>query len=696
MGRAASRGSPYPLGANICPGGANFAVFSDHADAVELCLFDSPVEVAPTEVLPLPCQTDGVFHGQFAGIEAGQIYGYRAHGPWAPEEGHRFDPCKILLDPYVRAIARRPKWGAEVYSFKADHYPDSKELHQPPSNLDSADCSPLGIVVDTPPPVSSASRPATCWRDTLIYELHVRGFTKLHPEVDPSLRGTYAGLASEPVLDYLRGLGVSAVELLPVQHFIDDHRLIDLGLANYWGYQPLGYFAPEPRYAATSGAAVPQEFRDMVRKFHQAGIEVILDVVFNHTAEMGHDGPTLSFRGIDNSSYYRLDSADKRRYVNFTGCGNTLNTQHPAVVRLVLDSLRYWVEAIGVDGFRFDLATTIGRTEDGFDRCAPLLTAIGQDPILQSVKLIAEPWDVNSRDSMQLGNFPAHWGEWNRHFRDDARRFWRGDARMAPALASRIAGSSDIFGPRRRRPQSSINFVTSHDGFTLADLVAYTRKRNIANAESNRDGELNNHSWNCGIDGPTQDSKILALRQRQQRNLLATLLLSQGVPMLVAGDEFGRTQGGNNNAYCQDNPISWVDWTQAKGNSLLDFVRRLAQIRRGEPALRREQFFQGLAGAGGGFKDVAWLLPNGAEIAVEDWRDDSLQCFGALISVGNGGVLLLLFNSSAQQLAFCLPELAGWRVEFDTAEDRCAGIALDGREYELADRSFALLRADGG
>ena len=695
MGRAVSRGIPYPLGARLRADGVNFALYSEHADAVELCLFDSPSERAPAEVLRLPSNTGGVFHGHVAGITAGQIYGYRVRGPWAPEAGHRFDPHKILLDPYARAIARRPRWGPAAYSYRAASYPDPEALCQARSSLDGGDCSPLGIVVETLPPVSTASRPHTSWRDTLIYELHVRGFTRLHPEVDPRLRGTYAGLVAEPVLEHFRGLGVSAVELLPVHHFVDDHRLAKLGLTNYWGYQPLGYFAPEPRYAATSGAAVAREFREMVQRFHQAGIEVILDVVYNHTAEIGHDGPTLSFRGIDNANYYRLDPADKRRYVNFSGCGNTLNTQHPAVVRLVMDSLRYWVETMGVDGFRFDLATTIGRTESGFDRRAPLLTAIGQDPVLQTVKLIAEPWDVASHDSVQVGNFPSHWAEWNRHFRDDSRRFWRGDAHMAPDLASRLAGSSDIFGSRRRRPQSSINLVTSHDGFTLADLVTYTEKRNADNGEGNRDGESNNHSWNCGIEGPTQDRKVLAVRERQQRNLLATLLLSQGVPMLVAGDEFGRTQRGNNNAYCQDNQTSWVDWTLAEGNSLLDFARRLAQIRKGEPAFRREQFFEGSWDPEVGLKDVAWLHPNGAEIAVADWREGSLQCFGALVSTA-GGAVLLLFNASKRRCSFCLPEMAGWHVEVNTADARCAGDELDGQEYELADSSFVLLRAAGG
>ena len=696
MGRAASRGTPHPLGASLCPDGANFALFSDHAEAVELCLFDSPGQQRPAEVLPLTSRTGGIFHSRFAGIGEGQIYGYRVRGPWDPAAGHRFDPCKVLLDPYARAIARPPKWASEVYSYRADAYPDPDVLDQAESGLDSGGCSPLGIVTDTDPPPGAASRPGTSWRDTLIYELHVRGFTKLHPEVDPGLRGTYAGLASKPVLEHLRGLGVSAVELLPVQHFVDDHRLAKLGLANYWGYQPLGYFAPEPRYAAATGAAVAREFRAMVQRFHQAGIEVILDVVYNHTAEQGHDGPTLSFRGIDNASYYRLQAGDRRRYVDCSGCGNTLNTQHPAVVRLVMDSLRYWVEAMGVDGFRFDLATAIGRTERGFDRRAPLLAAIGQDPVLRSVKLIAEPWDVSSHDSVQLGNFPSDWAEWNLRFRDETRRFWRGDPHMAPRLASRLAGSSDVFGLRRRSPQSSVNFVTCHDGFTLADLVTYTRKRNSANGEGNRDGERNNHSWNCGAEGPTQNRQVLAVRQRQRRNLLATLLLSQGVPMLAAGDEFGRTQRGNNNAYCQDNQISWIDWKCAQGSSLLEFARRLAQIRRSEPALRRERFFAGLMDPETGLRDVAWLHPSGDEIAEGDWNHDRLRCFGALIAAGGGAALLLLFNPSQSRCTFCLPEISGWQVELDTARDGCPPRALVSRAYQVADRSLALLRADGG
>ncbi len=696
MGRAESRGTPHPLGASLFPDGANFALFSEHSEAVELCLFDSPRQRRPTEVLPLASRTGRVFHARFAGIRAGQIYGYRVHGPWDPGAGHRFDPCKVLLDPCARAIARPPKWGPEVYSYRSDAYPNPAALDQAGSNLDSGDCSPLGIVVDTAPPLSAAIRLGTSWRDTLIYELHVRGFTRLHPDVDPGLRGTYAGLASEPVLEHLRSLGVSAVELLPVQHFVDDHRLARLGLTNYWGYQPLGYFAPEPRYAAATGAAVSQEFRDMVGRFHQAGIEVILDVVYNHTAEQGHDGPTLSFRGIDNASYYRLEPRDRRRYVDYTGCGNTLNTQHPAVVRLVMDSLRYWVEAMGVDGFRFDLATVIGRTERGFDRRAPLLAAISQDPVLRSVKLIAEPWDVNSHDSMQLGNYPSDWAEWNLRFRDETRRFWRGDAHMVPPFATRVAGSSDVFGLRRRSPQSSVNFVASHDGFTLADLVTYTHKHNSANGESNRDGEQNSHSWNCGAEGPTQARQVLAVRERQQRNLLATLLLSQGVPMLAAGDEFGRTQRGNNNAYCQDNQISWVDWAQAEGSSLLEFARRLVQIRRNEPALRRERFFEGLVDPETGLKDVAWLHPSGEEIAAGDWNHDNLQCFGALVAAGGGAALLLLFNGSERRCIFCLPEISGWKVELDTAQESCAPTELDGREYQLTDRSFALLRTEGG
>ena len=688
------QGGPYALGATPGKDGTHFALYSQHAESVSLCLFDSPASGDPSETIALGGGTNGVFRAFVAGVGPGQVYGYRVSGPWDPRNGHRFDSSKTLLDPYARAIARRVRWGPEMYSYRAATYPDPSALESPPNGASSAASCPLGIVTDSPPRVPAGDRPGTAWRDTVIYELHVRGFTKLHPDVPPEERGTYAGLAAEPVLDYLQRLGVTAVELLPVQHHLDDHRLEREGLTNYWGYQPLAYFAPEPTYAQAPGAGAVDEFRDMVGRFHERGIEVILDVVFNHTGESGHDGPTLSFRGIDNASYYRLDPRDRRRYLNFSGCGNSLNTDHPAVVRMVTDCLRYWVEAMGVDGFRFDLATSLGRGEHRYSRRAALLSAIRQDPVLQGIKFVAEPWDVNGPDSDQLGHFPAGWAEWNRCFRDDARKYWRGDRGMVPLLATRLAGSSDIFGYRRRSPQAGVNLVTSHDGFTLMDLVSYAHRRNDANLEGGFDGERASHSWNCGAEGPSADPKIRELRARQRRNLLVTLLLSQGVPMLVAGDEFGRTQRGNNNPYCQDNETSWVDWTLERDNPLVEFVRRLVQLRASDDAFRRTAFLDGRPEPDTERKDVTWLRPDGAEISEADWRDPGLECFGAMIASARRHRNLLLFNGSYRSWMFRLPP-ANWAAVFDTRKPAFAKrAAAAGGTYRVLDRTCALLRAD--
>lgn len=670
-------------------------MFSEHAEAVEVCLFDSAEDALPSAAVELPGRTGGIFHGHVEGVTAGQHYGYRVTGPWNPPHGHRFDPCKVLLDPYARAVARWPSWGPPVYSYLAASYPDPSALNQARSLTDSGACSPLGIVIDSPATSRNANRPRTPWCDSVIYELHVRGFTQLHPQVPPEQRGTYAGLASQPVLDYLVGLGVTAVELLPVQHHVDDHWLEKKGLTNYWGYQPLAYFAPEPSYSSAPGAGAVDEFREMVRRFHQCGIEVILDVVFNHTGEGGHPGPTLSFRGIDNSSYYRLDPRDKRKYVNYTGCGNTLNTYHPAVIRLVLDSLRYWVEEMGVDGFRFDLAVSLGRVRERFDRFAPLLTAIGQDPVLRVVKLIAEPWDLGSPDGDQLGNFPDGWAEWNRAFRTDTRRFWRGDAGLTPWLATRVAGSSDIFGHRCRSPQASVNFVTSHDGFTLSDLVTYIRKRNLENGEGGADGEHENHSWNCGAEGSTDDPAVLALRDRQRRNLMATLLLSQGVPMIVAGDEFGRTQRGNSNAYCQDNETSWIDWTLSEKDPMLAFTRALIRLRVSVPVFRRTSFFDGIADPSTGLKDVVWLRTDGSEMSLSDWSDKSLRWMGMMLASTYQPAWLILFNGSAHEKRFTLPKW-DWTVQFDTKSARFGRAEAAGESYRVSGHSLALLRAAPG
>ena len=690
MSRDVSRGSPYPLGATVEAAGTNFSLFSEHAESVSLCLFDSAQDPAPSETIPLQWQTAGAFHAFVPGIRHGQVYGYRVAGPWDPARGHRFDSRKVLLDPYARAIAREARWDPSLYAYRASEYPDSSAVEQFLNALDSARCAPLGVVVGPAAGADVPERPRTAWRDSVIYELHVRGFTKLHPDLSPVERGTYKGLGSEPVLEYLKSLGVTAVELLPVQHSVTEHRLRRLGLVNYWGYQPLAYFAPEPSYAVAGGLGAVDEFREMVRNIHSAGIEVILDVVFNHTGELGHEGPMLSFRGIDNATYYRLDPPDRRRYLNYTGCGNTFNTHHPAVLRLVLDSLRYWVETMGVDGFRFDLAATLGRTSESFDRWAPLFAAIRQAPALQGIKLIAEPWDLKPEDGDQLGNFPRGWSEWNRCFRDDVRRYWMGHDSRASALATRLAGSSDVFRHRRRRPQASINFITSHDGFTLADLVTYERKRNDANGESGRDGEGSNHNWNCGAEGPSSDPEILALRERVRRNLLATLFLSQGVPMLVAGDEFGRTQAGNNNAYCQDNATSWVDWTLAKESSLVEFVRELARIRASEAAFRRESFFEGALDPETGRKDIAWIRPDGSDALASEWSSGGLECFGAEIAGSRGRRYLVLCNPTAEHCGFQLPAVE-WRVLIDTSIPDSAGDTLPSTSYEVGTRRLVLL-----
>ncbi len=692
MPREVRPGEPYPLGATPRDGGVNFALFSQHGEGADLCLYASPADAKPAEIVPLAARTDGVFHCWLAGVRPGQAYGYRVRGPWDLAAGHRFDPCKVLLDPYARAIGRIPRWGPECYSYRAPNFPAPELADQIRSDLSNAASSPLGIVAAASD--GNFDHPRRGWSETVLYELHVRGFTKRHPLVPPELRGTYAGLGSEPVVRHLTELGVTAVELLPVQHHLDDHRLARMGLRNYWGYQPLGFMAPEPTYAAAGGAGAIREFRAMVRSLHAAGIEVILDVVFNHSAELGHDGPTFSLRGIDNRSYYQLRNHDRARYVNHSGCGNSLDAGNPAVVRLVMDSLRHWVSAMGIDGFRFDLAASLGRARDTFDPRAALLAAIVQDPVLDGAKLIAEPWDLHPCDGYQQGNFPARWAEWNGRFRDDVRRFWRGDRGLSGAFATRVAGSSDVFGARGRSPLASVNFVTAHDGFTLADLVSYTAKRNDANGEGGRDGESNNNSWNCGHEGPCADRSVLELRQRQRRNLLATLFLSQGVPMVLAGDEFGRTQFANNNAYCQDSEVSWVDWAVGEADDLRRFVRLLARIRRSSPAFRRDRFFDGRLAAAGRQGDIEWLSADGSPLEGSDWTHEGAGCFGARMEGGGESGYLLLFNSCPRTRAFELPT-GGWTIELDTAEMTRRGRRAPLGGYRLAPSSMAVLRSVG-
>ena len=669
-------GRPYPLGATSDGAGVNFALFSANATAVELCLF-SPDGAAELRRLPLPCCTDEVWHGHLPGAQPGLLYGYRVHGPWAPDEGHRFNPHKLLLDPYATAYAGSFRWGPEVYAFQKETGDDRTY-----DTRDSAPNMPRCVVPGPLPPLPGP-RPDVPWDRTVLYEAHVRGLTKLHPAVPPAQRGTYAGLAAPAMLDWVTGLGVTSVELLPTHAFLDDEPLLQRGLRNYWGYNTLGFFAPHAPYASGPDAAA--EFRAMAAALHGAGLELILDVVYNHTAEGDHRGPSLSFRGIDNASYYRL-LPDRSRYVNDTGCGNTLNATHPRVIQMVMDSLRHWVGAMGADGFRFDLAPILAREAHGYDDRSGFLDACRQDPVLNRVKLIAEPWDIGP-GGYQVGRFPPGWAEWNDRFRDDVRRFWKGDAGMVPALAERLSASTDLFG-RHRRPWSSVNFVTAHDGFTLRDTATYDVKRNAANGEDGRDGTSDNRSWNHGTEGETGDPEVNASRRRTMRNLLATLFLAQGTPMLLAGDEFGRTQGGNNNPYCQDNPVSWLDWSIPDwGRAQAALVRRLARLRQDYPVLRRGRHFTGAPvdllgarGVAGTVKDVTWLKADGQEMEGADWGDPRLKCFAMMMdgripdaglpAPGADTTLLVAVNSHHAAVAFTLPACPGgaaWELLLDTA-----------------------------
>ena len=657
------RGWPHPLGATWDGAGVNFALFSKHAERVQLCLFD-PKGRREIERIELRDRTDFVWHCYLPEARPGLLYGYRVHGPHEPDRGHRFDATKLLLDPYAKSLKGKIAAGL-------------------------GRCQ----VVDTAFSWGDDRPPRTPWQDTVIYELHVKGFTQLHPEVPEQLRGTYAGLATAPVIDHLKRLCVTAVQLLPLHAFVDERRLVQHGLRNYWGYNSIGFFAPEPRYSASGTLG---EFKTMVKKLHAAGLEVILDVVYNHTAEGDQSGPTLSFRGIDNLIYYRLDPAHPRRYLNLAGTGNSFNSSHRVVLALIMDSLRYWVQEMHVDGFRFDLASTLARSgTHAFDRNGAFLSAVRQDPVISQVKLIAEPWDV-AEGGYQLGNFPPGWAEWNDKYRDAVRSYWKGEGGVIGEVASRLSGSSDIFQHTGRGPTASINFITAHDGFTLQDLVSYNHKHNEANLESNRDGSDNNRSWNCGIEGPTADESVGGLRQRQKRNLLATLLFSQGVPMLLAGDEIGRTQAGNNNAYCHDNRLSWVDWESAD-RELAQFVTKLLGLRSRHPLFRRRTYFRGRAVRDPEMKDISWLNPDGTEMSDHDWNKTFARALGVLIS-GRGLTerdeyarlvedddLLLLFNAHDEDIAFTLPG-DGWQLLLDTA-----GAGAAARPYALRGRALALL-----
>jgi isoamylase len=695
-----TEGSPAAHGAIWDGKGTNFTLFSAHATKVEVCLFDSAGR-QEEERLVLPEYTDQIWHGYIPDVHPGSVYGYRVSGPYEPLAGHRFNSNKLLLDPYARAHIGDLKWAPECFGYTIGAEEEDLTFDQ----RDSAPFMPKCVVVD--PNFDWKGQPRSrgvAWDRTIVYEVHVKGFTKKHPAVPEHLRGTYAGLASKPVIEYIKSLGVTSVELLPIHAFINDSHLLEKGLTNYWGYNSIGFFAPDTRYASAAEQTL-REFKEMVACFHDAGLEVILDVVYNHTAEGNERGPTLSFKGIDNASYYRLLPDNKRFYVNDTGTGNTLNLSHPNVIQMVTDSLRYWVNELHVDGFRFDLGTILAREPDGFDNESGFLKACNQDPVLRTVKLIAEPWDCGP-GGYQVGEFPPGWAEWNDRFRDTVRDFWKGNS-AASDLAQRLCASGDVFNRLGRRPWACVNFVTAHDGFTLNDIVTYNDKHNEANGEENRDGSSDNRSWNCGVEGPTDNAAIIALRERQIRNMLATLLLSQGTPMILAGDEFGRTQGGNNNAYAQDNEISWLDWTLAeKGRSIVGFVQKLCAFRHKYPVLRRNLFLTGQLDADLGIKDVAWINASGAEMQDLDWADSAMRCFGMLIDGrarptgvrqrGTEAAMLLVLNGHHDLVEFTLPSFEGgteWMLELDTnipgSPPEYRGKAQD--KYGMTGRSLILL-----
>jgi isoamylase len=694
-------GRPFPLGASWDGKGVNFAIFSAHAERIELCLFDR-TGMHEEARITLPEYTDEVWHAYLPDARPNLLYGYRVHGPYDPAAGHRFNPNKLLIDPYAKSLHGRIRWGDALFGYRVGSPREDLSFDR----RDNARNVPKCRVIEPAFTWGDDRRPQTAWEETIILELSVRGITMKHAGVDPRFRGTFAGLAAPPIIDYLVDLGVTAIELLPVHAAVDDRHLVERGLTNYWGYNTIAFFAPDPRFLPTSSIAA---FKTAVKRLHDAGIEVLLDVVYNHSGEGNHLGPTLSFRGIDNNSYYRLE-ADCRHYQDVTGTGNTLNLDHPRVLQLVMDSLRYWAQDMHVDGFRFDLATSLARENGDFDQGSAFFDVIRQDPVLAGLKLIAEPWDVGPY-GYQLGNFPPGWAEWNGQYRDTVRRFWKGDNGLVAVLASRVAGSSDIFAYRGRRPWASINFITAHDGFTLRDLVSYNTKHNERNGEDNRDGSDANYSWNYGVEGPTADPEIRALRDRQRRNLLATLLLSLGVPMLLAGDEIGRTQQGNNNAYCQDNEISWFDWNNIRpqDEELRRFVRYLIRLRRDHRVFSRPRFLRGEVLSEAGVKDITWITPSGAEASAADWNNPFALSLGYVLSGAAGEFFtpggqrdidesfLVMMNAYHGDLDFVLPHLAAplsWQPLVDTAAP--GGLVKDGRicnpgdKYRLRGRSFAL------
>jgi isoamylase len=695
-------GQPLPLGASFDGAGTNFSIFSEVAERVELCLFDDDGNETRID---LPERTGPWWHAYLPTVRSGQRYGYRVHGPFSPSEGQRCNPAKLLLDPYAKAIDGEVDWSPAVFPYPLGESDDIRE------ETDSAPYMPKSVVINPFFDWSTDRAPNRQLHELVVYETHVKGLSKRHPDVPEEMQGTYAGLASPAIIDYLTKLGVNAIELMPVHQFIHDHHLVEKGLRNYWGYNSIGFFAPHNGYASggvlPGGEQVP-EFKFMVKTLHEAGIEVILDVVYNHTAEGGHLGPMLSFRGIDNAAYYRLMADDRRYNMDYTGTGNSLNMRHPSVLQLIMDSLRYWVTEMHVDGFRFDLAATLARELHDVDRLSAFFDLIQQDPIISQVKLIAEPWDVGE-GGYQVGNFPTLWSEWNGKYRDSIRDFWRSQDESLGEFANRITGSSDLYEWSGRRPHASVNFVTAHDGFTLADLWSYNEKHNEANGEDNRDGTDDNRSWNCGAEGPTDDPEVLSLRRRQQRNLLATLLLSQGIPMLLGGDEIGRTQQGNNNAYCQDTEISWYDWSLLPVNAdLLEFTRDLIALRGAHPVFHRRRWFQGRPIRGGDVGDIAWIRPDGAEMSDEDWTGGNARSLAVLFN-GDGLVeadargeavhddtFLWLVNAHYEPLTFSLPTEdygAAWEILIETAADAEPGDTLKaGAELSIEARATVLLR----
>jgi glycogen operon protein len=698
-------GRPYPLGATWNGAGVNFALFSEHATKVELCLFDSPDATQEARRIVLPEQTDQVWHVFLPDVLPDQLYGFRVHGPHDPAKGHRFNSRKIVLDPYAKAIGRQLRWDDSLFGYKIGDAAADVSL----DDRENAAFAPLAAVVDPAFTWGDDRPPRHPWHRTLIYELHVKGFSQRMPGIPERIRGTYASLASDEAINHLKGLEVSAVELMPIHHFVNDRHLVESGRSNYWGYNTLSYFAPEPRYA---GDASPRDtilqFKKMVRALHAADIEVILDVVYNHTGEGSQLGPTLSLRGVDNVSYYRLVPDNPRYYMDFTGCGNTLNMQHPRVLQLIMDSLRYWVLEMHVDGFRFDLASTLARELFEVNRLGAFFDIIHQDPILSQVKLIAEPWDVGP-GGYQVGNFPVLWTEWNGRYRDNVRRFWKGDGGTVSEFATRLTGSSDLYASGGRLPAASINFITCHDGFTLEDLVSYNQKHNEANGENNRDGTNENFSWNCGVEGPTDDPKILELRERQKRNLISTLFFSQGVPMIHGGDELSQTKKGNNNTYCQDNELSWLNWDlNERQQKFMAYVQRVIAFWREHPVFHRKRFFQGRAIRGSDIKDVSWFELNGQEITEQAWSAGFVKCLGVRLAgdvIGDnddhgepivGDTILMLLNGHHEPLPFVLPAAKPhelWERVLDTADPEGAEQPFaPSASYPLRERSLVVFR----